>query len=1052
MHSNISECDTELEIPSKKIKLSPVPEHSKTKEKILSKVLQKEIQQEINLRKDDLELIERNIFLVRQKLTQLKQVLSSEYYRQKSVKGCLQYPPHPAVKDTFIGKCPAGSENYSSITSTSNEEKSVESHAIVKKEFEPAQGVSNDDGVIAPSAEIKKLLEHDKLPCYIPPNVTDDNVVKPTEPRGIDSKIEIRIIVGNVSKWLAPLESSDATHKWTVYAKLAQNDLDISLFVKKVVFFLHKSYRPNDIIEIKYPPFKLTRRGWGEFPLKAQFHFKSPDNPPIDLMHHLKLDHIHTGFETFGAETSLTVWVHPPAGNGIPKGTSKPTEEISIKTENVTNINEYQIVNKPNSNEQNIFGNSDAISDISLNATIDSFEKDISAGAFSFPEHSCDSESISSLFDEIKHEGLQSFSSLLTSFQGNEVQVHQNFIKENYSEEAELYSGKNKIIENQVKNEEIFFSNQNFPELNSDGTEIVEVKQPKIEENFSEINFNEFEREGLFVDECAVVAEEIVIDCDDCDSGIAENKKTSLHEPIDTKDNQQTCESRIPSSLSNSIGFNSSISSEACNFDSIIKHENDNLTTEISSDKIVKKAERSDTETEKCKVIKNIKSLILKDQKLNKITPKNSIEVINGITSNSTRKVQKNTEKKSMIITLQKENGEIILRKEAKVQKFKDSSPKKGLVPIEKKPILINNKSLVNANLITIKNNSLIVDLKKQLPLKLPSQPTNEKKNVLPASKIIAVDGNSSVQKKSLPGISILKKVKSVNKEAPYEGMSNCDLVEQCPVQNTEIAVNWLMKRFPLVDTKSSIASFHTRHPYCAKDRNTFLEWPFAKQRAAEWMRAKAIGRIINEIPHLEKWTTLEILDWARVRCYTPIRNIPELSLNFIYRPRIDGIMELLKQDKMLTEKDTVDVTSDSLAEEEVTNSDVEPAGTSLEVTNEGSIFLPLGQELEGFKSFLNKCMMNTVSQKPTHEELLPDVHYPAVERVLISVFSSIAEELVRRSYNASWIRHRDNPPPEISIEDVKAAIASRKEFDFLLPFSDDEGKEQPSIVSYFSK
>lgn len=1094
MHSNISECDIELEIPSKKIKLSSTPENLKTKERILSKVLQKEIQQEINLRKDDLELIEGNIFLVRQKLTQLKQVLASEYYHQKSVKGCLQYPHHPAVKDTFVGKCPAGYEDYRSIPSTSNEAAALDSETVIKKELEPTQEVTNDDSVISHSAELQKLLEHDKLPCYIPPKDTDDNVVKPTEPRGIDSKKEIRIIVGNVSKWLAPMEVSDATHKWTVYAKLAQTDLDISLFVKKVVFFLHKSYRPNDIIEIKYPPFKLTRRGWGEFPLKTQFHFKSPENPPIDVLHHLKLDHNHTGFETFGAETSLTVWVHHPTQNGIIKDTNKPREEITIKTENVTNkINEYQIANKSNTFQQNIFANSDVISDISLNANIDSFEKEISTGSFSFPEHSCDSESISSLFDEIKQEELQSFSSLITSY-GNTIHTNENIKADNW-QKPELNSGKNEIIEDETNFKETSFPIQNFPVSNSDENKIIDVK-PEIEkksstqnfqelnsvvnqiievkqetdENYSKINFNDFEGEGLFVDECAVVAEEIVIVGDDCepeDSNncqIEENKKTNLHESVSTKDNQQTSENLISNSLSNSTAV-----PEASTFDLTKQHENKSSTTEMSLDKIVQQLGISvdtgtnksahNTETDKSGQVRNIEVVsVLQDQKSNKIIPKNSIEVINGIPLNN-RKVQRNMEKKSMIITLQKENGQIILRKEAKVQKFKDSSPKKGIVALENKPVLVNNKSLVNSIPAPVKNSRIIVNVKKQLSQKATSQPPSQSKSVPPASKIMAVNCTSTVQKKSLAGVSILKKVKNMNKEDHYVEISNHDLVRLCPVQNTEIAVNWLMKKFPLVDNRSNIAGFHTRHPYCAKDRDTFLSWPFAKQRAAEWMRAKAVGRILNEIPHLQKWTTLEILDWARVRCYTPIKNTPEYdgptvepALDFVYRPRVDGVVEFLKQDKILTENETVDVMSDNGAKEDAPSpGDVESAGTSQDVSN-SSIVLPLDKESEGFTSFVNKCMMNSVGKKPALEEIMPEVRYPAVERVLVSVFSSIAEELIRRSYNASWIRHCDNPSPEISITDVQAAIVSRKEFDFLLPFSEKKGKEQASIMSYFRK
>lgn len=69
---------------------------------------------------------------------------------------------------------------------------------------------------------------------------------------------------------------------------------------------------------------------------------------------------------------------------------------------------------------------------------------------------------------------------------------------------------------------------------------------------------------------------------------------------------------------------------------------------------------------------------------------------------------------------------------------------------------------------------------------------------------------------------------------------------------------------------------------------------------------------------------------------------------------------------------------------------------------------MPLDPEFEGYKNFIARCMRNSGSEVPLSEQILPDTVYPAVERVLISVFESLAEDLIRRSYNASWIRHYD--------------------------------------------
>uniref|UniRef100_A0A4W3I070 YEATS domain containing 2 n=1 Tax=Callorhinchus milii TaxID=7868 RepID=A0A4W3I070_CALMI len=81
--------------------------------------------------------------------------------------------------------------------------------------------------------------------------------------------IKKTIVVGNVSKYIPPdkrEENDQSTHKWMVYVRGSRKEPTIDHFVKKVWFFLHPSYKPNDLVEVSEPPFHLTRRGWGEFP------------------------------------------------------------------------------------------------------------------------------------------------------------------------------------------------------------------------------------------------------------------------------------------------------------------------------------------------------------------------------------------------------------------------------------------------------------------------------------------------------------------------------------------------------------------------------------------------------------------------------------------------------------------------------------------------------------------------------------------------------------------------------------------------------------------
>ncbi|KAI5092901.1 YEATS domain-containing protein 2 isoform X2 [Silurus meridionalis] len=121
------------------------------------------------------------------------------------------------------------------------------------------------------------------------------------------------IVVGNVSKYIAPdkrEENDQSTHKWMVYVRGSRKEPTIDHFVKKVWFFLHPSYKPNDLVEVSEPPFHLTRRGWGEFPVRVQIHFKDQRNKRIDIIHNLKLDRTYTGLQTLGAETVVDVELH----------------------------------------------------------------------------------------------------------------------------------------------------------------------------------------------------------------------------------------------------------------------------------------------------------------------------------------------------------------------------------------------------------------------------------------------------------------------------------------------------------------------------------------------------------------------------------------------------------------------------------------------------------------------------------------------------------------------------------------------------------------------
>jgi transcription initiation factor IIF auxiliary subunit len=99
------------------------------------------------------------------------------------------------------------------------------------------------------------------------------------------------------------------THKWMIYVvEPPQSKQEVSAFITCVRFHLHPSYKPHDVVDVTEAPFKLTRLGWGEFPIRIQLFFVDKRrNKTVDLIHHLKLDDTHSGKQLLGSERSIEI-------------------------------------------------------------------------------------------------------------------------------------------------------------------------------------------------------------------------------------------------------------------------------------------------------------------------------------------------------------------------------------------------------------------------------------------------------------------------------------------------------------------------------------------------------------------------------------------------------------------------------------------------------------------------------------------------------------------------------------------------------------------------
>lgn len=96
------------------------------------------------------------------------------------------------------------------------------------------------------------------------------------------------------SEWESPL--SDWFKEIINWVRTQSGCLVKVFFSPSIEFLFLPDLCCNDVMwdfvnasVLSEPPFHLTRRGWGEFPVRIQIHFKDPRNKRIDIIHQLKV-------------------------------------------------------------------------------------------------------------------------------------------------------------------------------------------------------------------------------------------------------------------------------------------------------------------------------------------------------------------------------------------------------------------------------------------------------------------------------------------------------------------------------------------------------------------------------------------------------------------------------------------------------------------------------------------------------------------------------------------------------------------------------------------
>ncbi|XP_077147200.1 YEATS domain-containing protein 2 isoform X3 [Ranitomeya variabilis] len=268
---------------------------------------------ELKNKENEIEIIDQRLTEARRMMDKLRAYIVANYYASAGVSKVPEVTAscdptilnHPSIKKFLESPSRASSPaNHRSDTPSANnsETDSVCTHSELDKDSTILSKATHKG---SPSAE--RQLGKDSSSTE---NMNNRSIGFAGSEDTSRRFVKKTIVVGNVSKYIPPdkrEENDQSTHKWMIYVRGSRKEPSIDHFVKKVWFFLHPSYKPNDLVEVKEPPFHLTRRGWGEFPVRVQIHFKDNQNKRIDIIHNLKLDRTYTGLQTLGAETVVEV-------------------------------------------------------------------------------------------------------------------------------------------------------------------------------------------------------------------------------------------------------------------------------------------------------------------------------------------------------------------------------------------------------------------------------------------------------------------------------------------------------------------------------------------------------------------------------------------------------------------------------------------------------------------------------------------------------------------------------------------------------------------------
>lgn len=177
--------------------------------------------------------------------------------------------------------------HYANLKNNTDGQKNCQRDAILKKL--DSEDELKDLSVFIPN------LSNVSIPIKNEPTRNFEEISKSISQNVLSSKfipatglIELSYVIGNTVK--ISDTNQDMKYKWNVYLRNVEDGIDNLIYIEKVTFFLHDSYKPNHIINVTEKPFSLTRHGWGEFVVRLRLYFKGNMNVQTDVYHKLCLD------------------------------------------------------------------------------------------------------------------------------------------------------------------------------------------------------------------------------------------------------------------------------------------------------------------------------------------------------------------------------------------------------------------------------------------------------------------------------------------------------------------------------------------------------------------------------------------------------------------------------------------------------------------------------------------------------------------------------------------------------------------------------------------